>query len=82
MRKGSDAEKRPFRPGLAAAYTFVLGAFVFPGVYAAITGSPTPAPSHMGTWAAWILRWIGISIAGYALTAVTLRLLERRKQDR
>lgn len=74
--------RRTFRVGVAAVYTFVLGAFVFPGVYGAITASTPPAPSYMGSWAAWIVRWIGISIVGYAIAAVVLRLLERRKQDR
>jgi len=81
-------EKRPdgragFRVGVAAVYTFVLEAFVLPGVYGAITGSTAPAPSLMGSWAAWIVRWIGVSIGGHAVTAIVLRSLERRtKQDR
>jgi len=80
-------EKRPpreprFRVGVAAVYTFVLGAFVLPGVYGAITGAPVPAPSHMGTWTSWIVRWIAISVVGYCITAIVFRLLERRKRNR
>ena len=80
MRERRPPRRTSFRVGAAAIYTFVLGAFVWPGVQSAITGSSTPAPTYMGSWATWIVRWIGISIVGYALTAIVLRLLERKKQ--
>ena len=83
MHGRRSARRTQFNPGVAAAYTFVLGAFVWPGVYGAVTGAATPAPSYMGSWAAWIVRWIGVTVVGYTLAAVTLRILERRrKRDR
>lgn len=68
-----------FQPGLTSIFSFVIVAFVLPGVYGAITGSAPPAPWQMGSWAIWIAFCVGVFLFGYAVTKVVLRLLERRE---
>jgi len=81
MIKQDPARSRWFHLGVAAIYVFVLGAFVWPGVYGAVSGQPVPAPSPMGTWGGWILRWMGVAVGGYGIAGIVIRFLRRRKRD-
>ena len=71
-----------FPLGRICVFSFVIVAFILPGVYGAITGSTPPAPWQMGSWAIWIAFCVGVFLFGYAVSKVVLRLLERRERRR
>ena len=76
-------ESPRFPVGRICVFSFVIMAFVLPGVYGAIIGSAPPTPWQMGgTWATWIASYAGVFVFAYAVSKVVLRLLERREQRR
>jgi len=76
----TNDERARFPLGRVCIFSFVIMAFVFPGVWGAVIGSSPPTPRQMGgTWATWIASYAGVFLFGYAATKVVLRLLERRK---
>jgi len=76
----TDESKR-FPLGRICVFSFVLMAFVLPGVWGAIIGSSPPTPWQMGgTWAMWIASYAGVFLFAYAVTRMVLHLLKRREQ--
>jgi len=77
-RRKKDGKAR-FRTSAAAASTFILAAFVAPGVLGAIRGNSLPVPLIDCSWGTWILFWGGVSVAASGLARLVFYLLERGK---
>lgn len=76
-----DDGNRRFSLGRVCVFSFVVMAFVFPGVWGAIIGSSPPTPWQMGeTWATWIGSYAGVFLFAYVVTKVVLCCLKRREQ--
>jgi len=70
-----------FPLGRICIFSFVILAFVLPGVLGVFIGSSPPTPWQIGrTWTTWIAGNAGVFLFAYAVSKVVLRWLEQRER--